>query len=175
MSSKTNFFDWYLNGRNWPVTNGETWIWKSRWFETKPSVRLRTSRFCCKNRNKKLLNRILHYNCRVFDWHVDERNQTGSYAEYQVWRFRQVSIKISFRKIGTIRILMQGTQMTTIYSTDLSQLDRNPLGSWCNKRKLKSWRKLNLIIEIFQNAQHLLEILHNQVSVARMKIDIFST
>ena len=34
ISSKINFFDWCLNGRNWPVTNGETWFWKTRWFKT---------------------------------------------------------------------------------------------------------------------------------------------
>ena len=57
--------------------------------------------------SKKLLNWILLYNCRASDWHVDERNQTGSYAENQVWRLSQVSIKISFWNSGTIRILMQ--------------------------------------------------------------------
>ena len=55
----------------------------------------RTSRFCCKNQNKKLLNRFLHYNCRVFDWQVDGRNQTERYSGYQVWTVGYVSLKIS--------------------------------------------------------------------------------
>ena len=57
--------------------------------------------------SKKLLNWILLYNSRASDWHVDGRNQTGSYAENQVWKLSQVSIKISFWNSGTIRILMQ--------------------------------------------------------------------
>ena len=55
----------------------------------------------------KLLIRIVLYNYRAFDWHVDCRNQTVSHAEYQVWRFSQVSIKTNFWKFGAIMILMQ--------------------------------------------------------------------
>ena len=74
---------------------------------------------------KKLSKGIVLYNCWAFDWHFDGRNRTGTYAEFQVWKFRQVSIKISFWNSGTNMILIQGTQPTTIYSTDLSPLHRN--------------------------------------------------
>ena len=100
-------------------------------------MRLRTSGFYCKNPNKKLLNRILHYNYRAFDWHVDERNQTGSYAKNQVWRFRQVSIKISFQKIGTIRILMQERKPTTFNLIDL--LQRHEKNEWVPHATNQSW------------------------------------
>ena len=73
---------------------------------------------------QKLLNRILLYSCRAFDWLVDGRNQTGSYAENQVWMFRQVSIKISFWNFGTIRILMQERKPTTFNLIDLLQLHK---------------------------------------------------
>ena len=50
--------------------------------------------------SKKILSRVFLYNCRAFDWHVDRRNQTGSYAECQVWRLSEVSTKIcSFNSV----------------------------------------------------------------------------
>ena len=95
----------------------------------------------------KPFNRILLYNCRAFDWHFDGRNQTVSYAECQVWRFRQVSIKNSFWNFGTMRTLMQEKPPTVFQSTDLSKLRTSRLGSSCNNSNLMFPRNLSLNVE----------------------------
>ena len=124
---------------------------------------------------QKFLNRIIIYSCRAFDWPFDGRNQTGSYAEYQIWSFHQVSIKISFWNFGTIRILMQEKKQTTFCSIDLSQLQKKLIGTFMQQIKPEVAQKIELAYRDKSNSIQLLEYSNYQVFVARNKFDNFST